>query len=99
MGTSTLLVTQHKDTIGCCYPYSVLTFFSGVMSCNPSIGGVGKGNLVKEIDALGGLMGQVIDKSGIHFRVLNKSKGRTLSTHYCFFSVVYSGGAWSQSTG
>lgn len=61
-GLSTLVITLSKDTIG-------------HMSCNPAIGGVAKGHLVKEIDALGGLMAKAIDKTGLQFRILNASKG------------------------
>ncbi|MFI4819184.1 MAG: tRNA uridine-5-carboxymethylaminomethyl(34) synthesis enzyme MnmG [Enterobacterales bacterium] len=77
IGCKTLLITQNIDTIG-------------KLSCNPSIGGVGKGHLVKEIDSLGGIMANAADKSGIQFKILNSSKGHAVrSTRAQIDRIMY----------
>ncbi len=70
LGSSVLLITTNMDAIA-------------QMSCNPSIGGVAKGQIVREIDALGGMMGIIADKTAIQFRMLNRSKGPVCGVLEC----------------
>ena len=81
MGSKTLLITMDMNKIG-------------QMSCNPAVGGIAKGQIVREIDAMGGQMGIVTDRSAIQFRMLNRSKGpamwspRSQSNRKCFIEIM-----------
>lgn len=75
LGMKTLLITSSLDKIA-------------AVSCNPAIGGIGKGHLVREIDAIGGVMSQIADRAGIHFRTLNQSRGPAVQATRCQIDMI-----------